>query len=138
MDVIGMTLSTGTTPAQGDKRAQVLPLLATLYICTGKRGRPRQRGKVLAADPGEDAKDLRRRRRRGSTPQIPQREWKTRKLRGLPNERTAPHLPAERTFARIHCTYYPLVGCWDRRAAGITALLATAMMLIRIHRVIVG
>jgi len=71
-DAAGMPLSTGTTPANGDERAQVLPLLDTLYVRTGMRGRPRKRFKVLAADKGYDAKDLRQRlRRRGIRPQIP-------------------------------------------------------------------
>jgi hypothetical protein len=57
-DAAGMPLSTRTTPASGDERAQVLPLLDPLHIRTGKRGRRRKRLKVLAADKGDDAKDL--------------------------------------------------------------------------------
>jgi hypothetical protein len=41
-----------TTPANGDEWAQVIPLLDTLHIRTGKRGRPRQRLKVLAMEKG--------------------------------------------------------------------------------------
>src|SRR5215213_8981199 len=79
-DAAGMPLSTRTTPANGDERAQVLPLLDTLHIRTGKRGRPRKRVKVLAADKGYDAKALRQRlRRRGIRPQIPKRVWPSRK-----------------------------------------------------------
>ena len=58
-DAAGLPLSTRTTPANGDVRAQVIPLLKALHIRTGKRGRPRKRLKVLAADKGYDAKDLR-------------------------------------------------------------------------------
>jgi hypothetical protein len=39
-DGAGMSLSARTTPANADERAQVLPLLDTLQIRTGKRGRP--------------------------------------------------------------------------------------------------
>jgi hypothetical protein len=49
-DGAGMPLSTSTTPANGDERAQVVPLLYTLHLRTGKRGRPRKRLKVLAMD----------------------------------------------------------------------------------------
>jgi len=55
----GMPLANRTTPANGDERAQVLPLLAAVKVHTGKRGRPRNRLKVLAADKGYDAKALR-------------------------------------------------------------------------------
>src|SRR5688500_14987342 len=69
-DATGMPLSTRTTPANGDERTQVLPLLDTLHVRTGKRGRPRKRLKVLAADKGYDAKALRHRlRQRGIRPQ---------------------------------------------------------------------
>ncbi len=59
-----MPLSTRTTPANGDERAQVIPLLETLHVRTGQQGRPRKRLKVLTADKGDDAKDLRRKYRR--------------------------------------------------------------------------
>jgi transposase len=72
-DGAGMPLSTRTTPANGDKRAQVLPLLDTL-IRSGQRGRPRKRLTVLAMDKGYDAKDLRHCLRRCEIrPQIPKR-----------------------------------------------------------------
>jgi DDE family transposase len=56
-DGAGMPLSTRTTPANGDERAQVIPLLDALHVRTGKRGRPRKRLRVLAMDKGYDAKD---------------------------------------------------------------------------------
>ena len=93
-------MSTGTTPANGDERAQVMPLLDTLHLRTGKRGRPRKRLKVLAMDKGYDAKDLRHRlRRRGIRPQIPKRVWKRRKPRGRPIKQDVPRYQAERTCA---------------------------------------
>jgi IS5 family transposase len=90
MDAAGMPLSTCTTPANGDERAQVLPLLDACRVHTGKRGRPRKRLEVLAADKGYDAKVLRHRlRSRGIRPQIPKRVWKTKKPRGRPLKRTS-------------------------------------------------
>ena len=43
----GMPLANRTTPANGDERAQVLPLLDAVKIRTGKRGRPRKRLHVI-------------------------------------------------------------------------------------------
>ena len=48
----GMPLAACTTPANGNERAQVVPLLEAVTIKTGTRGRPRKRPKVLAADKG--------------------------------------------------------------------------------------
>lgn len=99
-DGAGMPLSSCTTPANGGERAQVIPLPDTLHVRTGKQGRPRKRLKVLAADKGDDAKDLRRRlRTRGIRPQIPKRVWKRRKPRGRPIKQEVPRYHAERTFA---------------------------------------
>jgi len=55
----GMPLANRTTPANGDERAQVLPLLDAVKVRTGHRGRPRKRLKVIATDKGYDAKALR-------------------------------------------------------------------------------
>ncbi len=50
-----MPLSNRTTPANGSERDQVIPLLDSVKIKTNKRGRPRKRLKVLAADKGYDS-----------------------------------------------------------------------------------
>jgi transposase len=135
----GMPLSVDTTPAHGDERAQVLPLLDTLRGRTGTRGRPRKRLKVLAADTGDDAQDLRQRlRRRGSRPQLPQRGWKTKKPRGRPLKRAVPRFQAERTVAWFQRQDRRVVVRWERLAAGFTAFLTIAMMPIWGHRLIVG
>ena len=134
-----MPLSTRTTPANGDERAQVFPLLDALHVRTGQRGRPRKRLKVLAADKGYDAKDLRHRlRNRGSRPQIPKRVWKHRKLRGRPMKKAVPRFQAERTFAWFRRKYRRLVVRWERLAACFNAFLALAMIHMWVHRVIVG
>ena len=54
-----MPLANCTTPANGDERAQVIPLLDAVRLRTGKRGRPRKRPQVIVADKGYDAKALR-------------------------------------------------------------------------------
>jgi hypothetical protein len=137
MDAASMPLSTGTTPANGDERPQVLPLPDTLRIRTGKRGRPRQRVKVVAAAKGYDAKDLRqRRRRRGIRPQLLTRVWKTTKLHGHPIKNAVPCFQAERTFAWIQRKYRRLVVRWERLAVCCNAFLAIAVIHIWIQRLL--
>jgi IS5 family transposase len=138
-DATGMPLATRTTPANGDERAQVLPLLDSLHVHTGKQGRPRKRLKVLAADKGYDAKDLRQRlRARGIRPQIPKRVWKRRRPRGRPVKKDVPRYQAERTFAWFQRKYRRLVVRWERLAACFNAFLAMAMVHIWVHSLIVG
>ena len=68
----GLPLSNSTTAANGSERKQVIPLLNSVLVKTNCPGRPRQRVKVLAADKGYDAKDLRAAlRKRGIRPQLP-------------------------------------------------------------------
>jgi hypothetical protein len=47
-----MPVVTTTTPANGDERQQVLPMLAQIRLATLKRGNPKRRPKTLAADQG--------------------------------------------------------------------------------------
>src|SRR6516225_6154147 len=61
----GRPLANRVTPANGDERAQVVPLLDAVKVHTGKRGRPRKRLKVIATDKGYDAKALRQQLRSG-------------------------------------------------------------------------
>ena len=138
-DGAGMPWSTHTTPANGDERAQVLPLLDSLHIRTGKRGRPRKRLTVLAMDKGYDAKDLRHRLRRGGIrPQIPKRVWKSRKPRGRPIEKDVPRYQVERTFAWFQRKYRRLVVRWERLATCFNAFLAVAMLHMWLQKLIVG
>src|SRR4030095_3779793 len=120
-----MPLAHRITPANGDERAQVLPLLDAVKVRTGTRGRPRTRLKVLATDKGYDAKALRQQlRRRGIRPQIPKRVWKTRPPRGRPVKKTVPRFQAERTFAWFQKKYRRLVVRWERLAACFAAFWA--------------
>jgi transposase len=134
-----MPLSTRTTPANGNERAQVLPLLDAVRLRTGKLGRPRKRPQVLAADKGYDAKGLRLQlRNRGIRAQIPKRVWKTKRARGRPIKMDVPRFQAERTFAWFQKKYRRLVVRWERLAACFTAFLAIATIHIWIQRLIVG
>jgi len=134
-----MPLAHRTTPANGDERAQVVPLLDAVKVRTGTRGRPRTRLKVLATDKGYDAKALRQRlRRRGIRAQIPKRVWKTKKTRGRPVKQTVPRFQAERMFAWFQKKYRRLVVRWERLAACFAAFLALATIHMWVHRLLVG
>jgi len=135
----GMPLAQRTTPAKGDERAQVLPLLDAVKVRTGTRGRPRTRLNVLATDQGYEAKALRQRlRQRGMRAQIPTRVWKTKNTRGRPINKTVPRFQAEHTFAWFQKKYRRLVVRWERMAACFDAFLAIASIHIGVHRLIVG
>ena len=135
----GMPLAHRTTPANGDERAQVMPLLDAVKVRTGTRGRPRKRLNVLATDKGYDAKALRQQlRRRGIRPQIPKRVWKTKNTRGRPVKTTVPRFQAERTCAWFQKKYRRLVVRWERLAACFAAFLTLATIHMWVHRLLVG
>jgi hypothetical protein len=135
----GMPLANRTTPANGDERAQVLPLLDALKVHTGKRGRPRKRLGVLVTDKGYDAKALRQKlRQRGIRAQMPKRVWKSKKHRGRPIKKGVPRFQAERTFAWFQKKYRRLVVRWERTVACFEAFLAIATIHIWIQRLIGG
>jgi transposase len=135
----GMPLANRVTPANGDERAQVVPLLDAVKVHTGKRGRPRKRLKVIATDKGYDAKALRQQlRKRGIRAQSPKRVWKTKKNRGRPSKKVVPRFQAERTFAWFQKKDRRLVVRWERIAACFEAFLALATVHLWIHRLIVG
>jgi hypothetical protein len=105
-DVAGTPLASRPTPAHGNARARVRPPLEVVRWRTGKRGRPRNRPKVIATDQGYDAKDLRRQlRTRGSRAQIPKRLWKAKKARDRPLKVDLPQFQAEGTFAWFQKKY---------------------------------
>jgi hypothetical protein len=138
-DAAGMPLANRTTPAKGNEGAQVMPLLDAVPLRTGKAGRPRKRPKVRAPDKGDDAKALRRqRRKRGIRAQIPKRVWKTKKSRGRPIKMDGPRFQAERMFAWFQRKYRRLVVRWERLAACLVAFLAMATIHIWIQSLIVG
>lgn len=77
-----MPLIATTTAANGDERQQVLPMLNQIRLATRKRGNPKRRLRVLAADKGYDAKWLHRRlRTKGIRPQIKRRQWGGKKFK---------------------------------------------------------
>ena len=70
-----MPLANCTTAANGSEKEQVLPLLDSVKLKTLKKGRPKKRVKVLAAD-SYDSKEKRfALRKRGIRPQLPKRVY---------------------------------------------------------------
>ena len=134
-----MPLATCTTPADGDERAQVVPLRDAVRLRTGRRGRPRTRLWAIAIDKGYDAKALRQQlRNRGIRAQIPKRVWKSRPPRGRPIKKGVPRFQAERTFAWCQKKYRRLVVRWERLEVCFKACLAMAMIHMWVQRLIVG
>ncbi|MEJ6479944.1 IS4/IS5 family transposase [Nostoc punctiforme UO1] len=89
----GMPLANCTTPANGNEREQVIPLL----------------------DKGYDSKQKRADLRFPSIrPQIPKRVWKTKKNRGRPIKISVPRFQQERCFAWYQRKYRRLVVRWER------------------------
>ena len=133
----GMPIANRTTPANGSEREQVFPLLDNLKIHTGKRGRPRKRLLVLAADKGYDSQEKRAAlRRRGIRPQFPKRHYKTKKHRGRPLKDDIPRFQQERCFAWYQRKYRRLVVRWERQPTVFDGFLALAMIHLWIGRII--
>ncbi len=90
-DANGMPVVTSTTPANGDERQQVLPMLAQIRLATLKRGNPKRRPKTLAADIGYDARWLRNKlRTKGIRPQSKKRQSEGKKPKGRPIKEIVP------------------------------------------------
>ena len=135
----GMPLANRTTPANGDERAQVMPLLDAVKVHTGRRGRPRKRLRVIATDKGYDAKALRQAlRKRGYPGAAPEASVEDEDTSGRPIKKVVPRFQAERTFAWFQKKYRRLVVRWERLAACFDAFLAIATVHIWIHRLIGG
>lgn len=131
-----MPLANCTTPANGNEREQVIPLLDKVKSKTFKRGRPRKRIKVLAADKGYDSKQKRADlRRRGIRPQIPKRTWKTKKNRGRPIKISVPRYQQERCFAWYQRKYRCLVVRWERKKVYFDAFIDLATIHIWINKI---
>jgi len=138
-DANGMPLSNRTTPANGDERAQVIPLLDAVTPKTGKPGRPHKRLGTITADKGYDSKELRENiRRRGIRPQVPKRVWKSKKNRGRPILIKVPRFQMERTFAWFQRKYRRLAVRWERLPNMFDAFISLATIYIWLPKLIVG
>lgn len=126
-----MPLVAITTSANDDERQQVLTMLARIRLATGKRGNPKRRPKVLAADKGYDARWLRQRLRTlGIRPQIKKRQWRGKKLKGRPIREIVPRYQQERSFSWFQRKYRRLVVRWERLKVCFDAFLLLATSYI--------
>jgi IS5 family transposase len=133
----GMPISCCTTPANGDERQQVLPLIDRIQVKSAPVGRPRKRFKVLAADKGYDAKWLRRKlRQRGIRGQIAKRRWRGKKLLGRPIQISVPRFQQERCFAWLQRKYRRLVVRWERLPGCFNAFLHLSVIHIWVNKLI--
>lgn len=133
----GMPLANCTTAANGSEREQILPLLDKVKLKTLKPGRPKKRVKVLAADKGYDSKDKRSAlRKRGIRPQLPKRNYKTKKNLGRPIKISVPRFQQERCFAWFQRKYRRLVVRWERQKANFDAFLSLATVHIWINKIL--
>ena len=130
-DANSMPLVAITTPANGDERQQVLPMLAQIQLATGKRGNPKRRPKTLAADKGYDAKWLRHKlRSKGIRPQIKKRQIRGKKAKGRPIRDIVPRYQQERSFSWFQRKYRRLVVRWERLKVYFDAFLLLATSYI--------
>lgn len=133
----GMPLANSTTPANGSEREQIIPLLDSIKLKTLKKGRPRKKVKVLAADKGYDSKEKRfALRKRGIRPQLPKRNYKTKKNLGRPIKISVPRFQQERCFAWYQRKYRRLVVRWERQKANFDAFLSLATVHIWINKIL--
>ena len=133
----GLPLANRTTAANGNEREELVPLIDSIKVKTGKRGRPRKRLKVIAADKGYDCQKQRAAlRRRGIRPQLPKRVWKGKRKRGRPIKNSVPRFQQERCFAWYQRKYRRLVVRWERIAACFNGFLAIATIHMWINRIL--
>ena len=133
----GMPLSNSTTAANGSEREQIIPLLDSVKLKTLKRGRPKKRVKVLAADKGYDSQDKRAiLRKRGIRPQLPKRTYKSKKNRGRPIKISVPRFQQGRCFAWYQRKYRRLVVRWERQKNNFDAFLFLGTIHIWINKIL--
>lgn len=136
-DANGMPLVAITTPANGDERQQVLPMLTQIRLATGKPGNPKRRPKTIAADKGYDARWLRQSlRAKGIRPQIIKRHLRGRKPKGRPINHTVPRYQQERSFSWFQRKYRRLVVRWERQKVCFDAFLLLATSYIWFPRLV--
>ena len=115
----------------------MIPLLDRIKVKTDRLGRPRKRVRVLAADKGYDSKEIRAAlRKRGIRPQLPKRNWKTKKNRGRPIKSSVPRFQQERCFAWFQRKYRRFVVRWERIFAVFNAFLTLATIHLWINRIL--
>ena len=140
VDAKGMPLAVRVTRAKASERAQVLPMLDSLKIRTGKPGRPRSRPKQLAADKGDDSRALRQElRRRHIRPELPERVWKGRRQPPGPKlEKRVERYVVERCFSWYQRKFRRLAVRWERKPELFEAFVRLGFAWIWLNRLLMG
>lgn len=136
VDENGMPLAAKTTPANGNEKDEVEPLLDEIKVETGKPGRPPKKPKKLSADKGYDKEALREHlRQRGIQPQIPRRR-NAKKRPGRPVVLNAPRFQVERAFSWLQRKFRRLVVRWERLPQCYDAFLLLGIIFMWIQRLV--
>lgn len=140
VDANGMPLCVSVTPANGNERAQVCPMLDGLCVHTGRPGRPRSRPAQIAADKGYDSQPLREDlRARNIRPELPRRVFKNR--RQPPGRKLTQRIArfvVERTFSWYQRKFRRLAVRWERRERYFNGFLDFGFLLIWVDRILLG
>ena len=132
-----MPIANSTTAANASEREPIWPLLDSVKLKTLRKGRPKKRFKILAADKGYDSKEKRSAlRKRGIRPQFPQRTYKNRQHRGRPIKISVPRFQQERCFAWYQRKYRRLVVRWERKKSNFDAFIFLATIHIWINKIL--
>ncbi len=140
VDAKGMPLAVRVTSAKASERAQVLPMLDSLKIRTGKPGRPRSRPKQLAADKGYDSRALRKElRRRNIRPELAKRVWKNRRQPPGPKlEKRVDRYVVERCFSWYQRKFRRLAVRWERKPELFEAFVRLGFAWIWLTKILMG
>ena len=134
----GNPLSVISTDAAAGEREQIVPLIESVRVRTGRRGRPKKRPSALQTDKGYDSRPLRNGlRRRGIVPMIPRRERPGRKKpRGRPPDKPADRRKAGRTSAWLQRRFGRLAVRRERREQYRKSLIPVAMIFYWLNKIL--
>ncbi len=135
VDGKGNPIAVTCTGASGDERAQVDPLLDSVDVKTGMKGRRKSRFDSLELDKGYDSEALRKKiRKRGTLPRIPRRKWANRKQpRGRRIGKLKNRWKVERIFAWLQRKFRRTVVRWERKMKYWLGFLTLAICFIWVN-----
>ena len=139
VDGQGLPLAMCVTAANESEREQVIPLLQSIKIQTGQVGRPKSNPSNIAADKGYDSQSLRHQlRQKGIRPEIPKRQWSSKKKRGRKMMSKVNRFVVERTFAWFQKKFRRIVVRWERKAKNFEAFIDMGFIMIWLEKSLLG
>jgi transposase len=138
VDGNGMPLAVNSTPANAYEPDQVIPLIDSIHVHTGRPGRSRKCPTLLQADAGYDIKRLRQKlKSRGIQPRVSvNSRCRKKPKRGRPYAKTIDRWKCERTFAWYQRKFRRLVVRWERRSAYWHGFLAFGFCIMWIDHLV--